>query len=150
LIAALAVSASAFSPAVPALRTAPQACGITMQAESVDRRGFLGALGAAVVAAPLAASANVEYPNVPYLGGSDIIDVNNANVRVYTRLPGMYPAIAKKIIKRAPYKDINEMLEKGDFTAAEKDILDKYLPNLTALEPAPEYVIDNINNGLYR
>jgi photosystem II PsbU protein len=72
------------------------------------------------------------------VGGSDIIDVNNANIRVYTRLPGMYPSIAKKIVKAVPYKDINELSEKAGLTADEAKVLDKYLPNLVALEPAPE------------
>ena len=32
-----------------------------------------GLAGAAVVAAPAIANAEVEYPNVPYLGGSDTV-----------------------------------------------------------------------------
>jgi hypothetical protein len=27
------------------------------------------------------------------------VDVNNANIRVYTRLPGMYPTIAGLLVK---------------------------------------------------
>ena len=43
-----------------------------MQADGVSRRDLLsGIAGAAVVAAPALANAEVEYPNVPYLGGSD-------------------------------------------------------------------------------
>ena len=47
----------------------------TMQAEGgVSRRDILSGLaGAAVVAAPAIANAEVEYPNVPYLGGSDTV-----------------------------------------------------------------------------
>lgn len=67
-----------------------------------------------------------------------MIDVNNANIRVYTRFPGMYPNIARKIVKKSPYKDINEVFEKCSFTEDEKKIVTKYLDNLTALEPAPE------------
>ena len=69
----------------------------------MSRRDVLaGAAAAAVTALPLAASAEIEYPNVPYLGGSDKIDVNNANVRAYTKFPGMYPTIAGLIAKVAP------------------------------------------------
>jgi photosystem II PsbU protein len=35
-------------------------------------------------------------------------------------------------------------------TEAEKSVLKKYEDKFLALEPAPEYVIDRINNGLYR
>ncbi|CAN0478056.1 unnamed protein product, partial [Ectocarpus sp. 12 AP-2014] len=39
------------------------------------------------LAAP--ALAEVDNPVVPFLGGGDKIDVNNANVRAYIKLPGM-------------------------------------------------------------
>ena len=43
-----------------------------MQADGVSRRDLLsGVAGAAIVAAPALANAETEYPNVPYLGGSD-------------------------------------------------------------------------------
>ena len=43
-----------------------------MQADGVSRRDLLsGIAGAAVVAAPALANADVEYANVPFLGGSD-------------------------------------------------------------------------------
>lgn len=38
-------------------------------------------------AAPVVAE--VDNPVVPFLGGGDKIDVNNANVRAYIKLPGM-------------------------------------------------------------
>lgn len=74
----------------------------------------------------------------PAVGGSDIVDVNNANIRVYTRFPGMYPTIAAKIIKKVPYTSIDDMLQKCPFTSDELTVIDKYLKNLVALEPAPE------------
>merc|ERR1719409_757768 len=103
-VLALVGSAAAFAPAaVPSLRTTKSVC--TMQAEGgVSRRDILSGLaGAAIVAAPALANADVEYPNVPFLGGSDIIDVNNANIRVYTKFPGMYPSVAGAIVKNGPY-----------------------------------------------
>eukprot|EP00284_Hemiselmis_tepida_P008695 CAMPEP_0174915332 /NCGR_PEP_ID=MMETSP1355-20121228/906_1 /TAXON_ID=464990 /ORGANISM="Hemiselmis tepida, Strain CCMP443" /LENGTH=160 /DNA_ID=CAMNT_0016160203 /DNA_START=15 /DNA_END=497 /DNA_ORIENTATION=+ len=154
IVLALAGAAQAFSPATPALSGLTHrssACSMTMQADGVSRRDALAAaVGAAIVAAPLAASAEVEYPNVPFLGGSDVVDVNNANIRVYTRFPGMYPNVAGKIVKGVPYSSFEDMYNRKTFTSAEKDVLMKYKDNLTALEPAPEYMIDNFNNGLYR
>lgn len=40
-----------------------------------------------VAVAPVVAE--VDNPIVPFLGGGDKIDVNNANVRAYIKLPGM-------------------------------------------------------------
>ena len=55
-----------------------------------SRRAFLskvaGAATGAAVAAP--AFADTDYAGLPYLGGSEKIDINNANVRVYAKLPG--------------------------------------------------------------
>ena len=42
-----------------------------MQADGVSRRDAMGLAGAAIVAVPALANADVEYANVPFLGGSD-------------------------------------------------------------------------------
>ena len=44
-----------------------------------------------------------------YLGGSDKVDLNNANVRVYARFPGMYPTVAGKIVSHGPYKAVGDV-----------------------------------------
>jgi len=127
-----------------------------MQADGVSRRDLLsGVAGAAIVAAPALANAETEYPNVPYLGGSDQVDVNNANIRVYTRFPGMYPKIAGVIVKQAekkPFTSTEEIESRilPQLTPEMKTIFDKYKKNLVALKAAPEYQEDIWNNGLYR
>merc|ERR1719384_2707636 len=144
IVAALASTAAAFAPnAQPAAQTA-------LNAES-DRRAFLGAaaaISAAVI--PAAANAVVDYENVAYLGGGSIVDVNNANVRAYLRLPGMYPSAAGKIVSHGPYKSVADIYNIPGLTSAEKDVIKKYENRFTAKEPTAEYVIDRINNGLYR
>jgi photosystem II PsbU protein len=110
--------------------------------------GLFAAATAASFLAPELASAKIEYEGVPYLGGSEKVDVNNANVRVYSKFPGLYPTIAGKIVSNGPYKNVGEIYSL--LTDAEKTVLKKYEDKLLALEPAPEYVIDRINNGLYR
>lgn len=137
-------SAAAFAPnAQPAAQTA-------LNAES-DRRAFLGAAAAFGAAAiPAAANAKVDYENVAYLGGGSIVDLNNANVRAYLRLPGMYPAAAGKIVSHGPYKSVSDVYNIPGLTSAEKEVIKKYESRFTAKEPAAEYVIDRINNGLYR
>ena len=150
---ALVGSAAAFSPsAVPSLRSANAASCVQMNAEGVSRRDFAGLAGAAIIAAPALANADTEYPNVPFLGGADQIDVNNANIRVYTRFPGLYPTIAGLLVKNGPYANTANIREKlgPKLTPEQLVILDKYEKNLVALKPAPEYVEDIWNNGLYR
>ena len=113
------------------------------------RRGFLGkvaAAGSAAVAAP--ALADTDYAGLPYLGGSTKIDINNANVRVYAKLPGMYPGAAGKIASNGPYKSVSEIY--AFMNEKEKAATKKYESRLITLEPSAMYVIDRLNNGLYR
>mmetsp|Transcript_91651 Transcript_91651/g.147950 ORF Transcript_91651/g.147950 Transcript_91651/m.147950 type:complete len:160 (+) Transcript_91651:31-510(+) len=151
---ALVGSAAAFAPAaMPSLRSTNAASCMQMQADGVSRRDLLSGLAAAaVVAAPALANADTEYANIPFLGGSDQVDVNNANIRVYTRFPGMYPTIAGLMVKNTPYKDTADIKTKlfPKLTPKMQEIYMKYDKNLIALKPAPEFVEDIWNNGLYR
>lgn len=99
---------------------------------------------------PKDALAEREYPNIGFLGGSDIIDVNNANVRSYAKLQGFYPTLAGMIVSNGPYKSVDELFNLKDLTPAQKTALEKYKGNLVALEPSPQYELDKINNGLYK
>ena len=138
-------SAAAFAPnAQPAAQTA-------LNAES-DRRSFIGAVAAAIGAAaiPAVASDKVDYADVAYLGGGSMVDLNNANVRAYLRMPGMYPSAAGKIVTHGPYKSVGDVYNIPGLTQAEKDVIKNYENRFTVKDPAAEYIIDRINNGLYR
>lgn len=76
-----------------------------LNAEAGRREFFskAAAATAAVVGAAAPANAVIDYENIGYLGGSSIIDVNNANVRAYLKLPGMYPKVAGKVVSNGPY-----------------------------------------------
>lgn len=144
-------------PGLPAVRVAhkPSVCSVRMSDETprLSRRDALVAAAGAVTAtilAPLASNAEVEYANVGFLGGSDVIDINNANVRAYLKLPGFYPTLAGIIVSNGPYKSVDEVAKLDGITPKMKELLTKYKDNLTALTPAPEYEIDKLNNGLYR
>ena len=117
-----------------------------------SRRTFLskvaaGATGAAVAAPALA---DTDYAGLPYLGGSTKIDLNNANVRVYVKLPGMYPGAAGKIVNNGPYKSVGDVYNIKGLSQKEKEAIKKWESRFITLEPAPMYVIDRVNNGLYR
>ena len=95
--------------------------------------------------------AEVDYEGIKYLGGGDKIDLNNANIRAYLKLPGLYPSIAGKIVSNpTPYKSVGDVYNTPGLTSAEKDVLKKYEGRFLTLDVKPEYDIDKINNGLYR
>ena len=137
-------TAAAFVPQ----QAGPQTTALNAEA---GRREFFGkAAGAAAAAFAAAAPANavIDYENLAYLGGSSTVDINNANVRVYLKMPGMYPGAAGKIVSNGPYKSVSEVYNIPGLTSAEKDVIKKYESRFVALKPSADYVIDRINNGL--
>ena len=126
---------------------------MSAEAEGSRREFAVKVAAAAAAVTPMAANARIDYEGVKYLGGGDVIDLNNANVRAYLRLKGMYPTIAGKIVSnKTPFKTVADVYNLPGLTAAEKDVLKGYekAGRFTVLEPAAEYMIDRINNGLYR
>ena len=105
-------------------------------------------LGAALLQPQQPANAVIDYENIGYLGGSNIVDINNANVRAYLKMPGMYPAVAGKIVSHGPYASVKDVYNIPGLTSREVEILKKYEDRFTAKTPSPDYVIDRINNGL--
>jgi photosystem II PsbU protein len=96
------------------------------------------------------ARAEINYDGVKYLGGGDKVDVNNANIRVYLKYPGLYPTIAGKVVKYGPYKAVADIYNVPGLSSTEKDLLKKYEDKFVVLDPKPEYILDKFNNGLYR
>lgn len=146
ILAVLASTAAAFAPnAAPATTTA-------LNAESSGRREFFGqaAAAAAFVAGAAPANAIRDYENVGYLGGGAIVDINNANVRAYLKMPGLYPTVAGKIVTNVPYSSVQDLYKIEGLSQAEKDLLKKYEGRFVTKEPQADYVIDRYNNGLYR
>ena len=124
----------------------------TSTALNAERREFLNAAAVAVAGFAAAAPANAirDYDKVGYLGGGQIVDINNANVRSYLKMPGLYPNVAGKIASNGPYKTVSDVYNIPGLTGAEKDLIKKYENRFTAFAPSADYVIDRINNGLYR
>eukprot|EP00440_Ansanella_granifera_P007396 gb/GFBE01008009.1/.p1 GENE.gb/GFBE01008009.1/~~gb/GFBE01008009.1/.p1 ORF type:complete len:104 (+),score=45.11 gb/GFBE01008009.1/:1-312(+) len=99
---------------------------------------------------PVAANAMVDYEGVEYLGGSDKVDINNANVQAYRQFPGMFPTVAGIIGTHGPYKSVSDIYNIPGVDEKIKAIMKKYEANLVCLPANPAYFIDRINNGLYR
>ena len=151
ILAVVATTVAAFTAPINTQQTSK-----TCLAATDSRREFFSAATAAVVGgAALAtgvapANAIRDYENLGYLGGGQIVDVNNANVRVYLKMPGMYPGAAGKIVSHGPYSSVKDLYAIPNITEGEKTIIKKYEARFVALKPSADFVIDRINNGLYR
>lgn len=80
------------------------------------------------------------------------IDLNNTNVRAFQRYPGMYPNLAKQIIKNAPYENVEDVLDIEGLSDRQKELLQANLDKFTVTEPEAAFVEgdDRFNNGIYR
>ena len=52
--------------------------------------------------------------------------MNNANVRVYLKMPGMYPGAAGKIVTNGPYSSVSDIYNIPGLTSKEKEVIKKY------------------------
>lgn len=80
------------------------------------------------------------------------IDLNNTNVRAFQKYPGLYPTLARKIIKNAPYENVEEVLELEGLTERQKQLLQANLDNFTVTDVESAFTEgdDRYNNGIYR
>merc|ERR1712107_773796 len=105
---------------------------------SSRRQQVASAAGAAALAvAPAAGLAIVDYDAVKYLGGTDKVDLNNANVQAYRQFPGMYPTAAGWIATHGPYKQVSDLYEIPGLPENVKAIMKKYEGQFVVL-PANE------------
>jgi len=109
-----------------------------------------GVAASVLVLAPAAANAIVDYDAIKYLGGSDKVDINNANVQAYRQFPGMYPTAAGAIATHGPYSKVADIYEIPGLEERVKDIMKKFEGQFVCLPPNQAYVLDRVNNGMYR
>jgi photosystem II PsbU protein len=79
------------------------------------------------------------------------VDLNNSAVRNFRQFKGLYPNLAAKIIKNAPYAKVEDVLEIPGLTEAQKDLLKANLNNFTVTnkESTLNEGDNRLNNGLY-
>lgn len=79
------------------------------------------------------------------------LDLNNSGVRNFREYPGLYPTLARLIIKNAPYEKVEDVLEISDLTEAQKKLLQANLDKFTVTDVESVFIEgDNrLNNGLY-
>lgn len=80
------------------------------------------------------------------------VDLNNTNVRAFMKYPGMYPTLARILVKNSPYDSVEEILDLPGLSERQTDILKSYLDEFTVTPPNDALVEgdDRINNGIYR
>jgi photosystem II PsbU protein len=143
---ALCAIAAAFS-ATGAVRSSR----VTLSMKNDMQKIFAaGLVGASMFLGGNNARAEIDYDGIKYLGGGDKIDLNNANVRAYLKVPGMYPTLAGKVVSQGPFKTVGDVYSIPNLSSKEKEVLKANEGRFVALEVKPEYDIDKINNGLYR
>jgi photosystem II PsbU protein len=103
----------------------------------------------------LAAETQAELKNPVNLKLREIglkIDLNNTNVRAFKQYPGMYPNLAKAIVKNAPYEKVEDVLEIPGLSERQKQVLQANLDQFIVTEPADAFNEgdDRYNNGIYR
>jgi photosystem II PsbU protein len=79
------------------------------------------------------------------------LDLNNSGVRNFREYPGLYPTLARLIIKNAPYEKVEDVLKISDLTEAQKKLLQANLDKFTVTDVESVFIEgDNrLNNGLY-
>lgn len=80
------------------------------------------------------------------------IDLNNSNIRMFQRYPGLYPNLARQIIEHAPYSKVEDVLNIPGLTEQQKAVLRTNLDQFTVTEPEPALIEggDRYNPGIYR
>ncbi|MGL5036014.1 MAG: photosystem II complex extrinsic protein PsbU [Microcystaceae cyanobacterium] len=79
------------------------------------------------------------------------IDLNNSDIRDFRQLRGFYPNLASKIIKNAPYENVDDVLEIPSLSESQKSRLQASLDKFTVTEVSSELTEgdDRINPGVY-
>jgi photosystem II PsbU protein len=79
------------------------------------------------------------------------IDLNNSDIRDFRDLRGFYPNLAGKIIKNAPYLEVEDVLNIPGLSATQKERLQANLEKFTVTEPSKEFIEgdDRFNPGVY-
>lgn len=80
------------------------------------------------------------------------IDLNNTNVRAFQKYPGMYPNLARKIIKNAPYENVEDVLNIEGLSDRQKELLQANLDKFAVTDAESTFTEgdDRYNNGIYR
>lgn len=80
------------------------------------------------------------------------LDVNNTNVAAFRKYRGLFPTIAGKIVRNAPYESLEDILDIPGLSDIEKARIEENMDIFTISPPNPALVEggDRYNNGAYK
>ena len=90
-----------------------------------------------------------ELPVVKHLDTP--IDVNNTILRNYRQLPGFYPTLARILVKNAPYRSLEDMLQISGLTEQQKALIKANAENFVfgEYQEGANQLENRINQGYY-
>jgi photosystem II PsbU protein len=80
------------------------------------------------------------------------IDLNNSNIDTFKQYPGLYPTLARTIIRNAPYENVEDVLDIAGLSARQQDSLKANLEHFTVTDVEKALVEgeDRYNPGIYK
>ena len=81
----------------------------------------------------------------------DKLDLNHSNLRQFRKYRGMFPTLAAKIVDKAPFEKVEDVLKMPDLTERQIKLLKANLDNFTVTPPTSALLEgDNrLNVGIY-
>ncbi|MEG4345243.1 photosystem II complex extrinsic protein PsbU [Microcoleus sp. A003_D6] len=79
------------------------------------------------------------------------LDLNNSAVRDFREFRGLYPTLARSIIKNAPYEKVEDVFNISGLTEDQKKVLQANLDKFTVTDVESVFIEGDtrLNNGLY-
>ena len=79
------------------------------------------------------------------------IDLNNTPVRAFRQIPGFFPYLAAKIIRNAPYDNVEDVLNVSSLSEKDKEKIEANLDKFTVTAPSDIFNQEDnrINPGIY-
>lgn len=80
------------------------------------------------------------------------IDLNNSNVRAFSRYPGLYPTLARIIVGHGPYEAVEDVLDIPGLSDRQINTLQANLDNFAVSDINASMIGggDRYNNGIYK
>lgn len=80
------------------------------------------------------------------------IDLNNSNVRAFSKYPGLYPTLARIVVRNAPYEAVEDVLDIKGLSDRQVETLQANLSHFVVSDINASMIGggDRYNNGIYK
>jgi len=120
--------------------------GNAPRAQAADLTVFWPSSPVLVAEAPVRNAADDKLAEI-----KDKTDLNNSPLQAFKQYSGFYPKLASKIIKHAPYEQVEDVLNIPGLSNTQKERLKEHFDDFTVTKVAKELTQgdDRLNNGIY-